>query len=59
MRRLEGRVALVSGAAQDMGKAVALRLGEEGATIVAVDINEVPCNFSRVSPRTRSRLAAG
>jgi NAD(P)-dependent dehydrogenase (short-subunit alcohol dehydrogenase family) len=40
MRRFEGRVAVVSGAAQGMGKAVALRLGEEGATVVAVDINE-------------------
>ena len=40
MRRFEGRVAVVSGAAQGMGKAVALRLAEEGATVVAVDINE-------------------
>jgi NAD(P)-dependent dehydrogenase (short-subunit alcohol dehydrogenase family) len=39
MRRFEGRLALVTGAAQGMGKAVALRLGEEGATVVAVDIN--------------------
>jgi pyridoxal 4-dehydrogenase len=39
MRRFEHRVAVVSGAAQGMGKAVALRLGEEGATVVAADIN--------------------
>ena len=39
MRRFEDRVAVVSGAAQGMGKAVALRLGAEGATVVAVDIN--------------------
>lgn len=39
MRRFEHRVAVVSGAAQGMGKAVALRLGEEGATVIAVDIN--------------------
>jgi pyridoxal 4-dehydrogenase len=39
MRRFKGRVALVSGAAQGIGKAVALRLGEEGAIVVAVDIN--------------------
>ncbi|MDB6087190.1 MAG: fabG 2, partial [Gammaproteobacteria bacterium] len=39
MRRFEGRVAVVSGAAQGMGKAVAMRLGSEGATVVAVDIN--------------------
>ncbi len=39
MKRFEGRVAVVSGAAQGMGKAVALRLGAEGATVVAADIN--------------------
>jgi pyridoxal 4-dehydrogenase len=39
MRRFEGRVAVVSGAAQGMGKAAALRLGEEGASVIAVDIN--------------------
>ena len=39
MHRFEGRVAVVTGAAQGMGKAVALRLGDEGATVVAVDIN--------------------
>jgi pyridoxal 4-dehydrogenase len=39
MRRFEGRVAVVSGAAQGMGRAVAARLGAEGATVVAVDIN--------------------
>lgn len=39
MQRFEGRVAVVSGAAQGMGKAVALRLGAEGATVIAADIN--------------------
>lgn len=39
MRRFEGRVAVVSGAAQGMGKAVALRLGQEGARVIAADIN--------------------
>jgi len=39
MKRFEGRVAVVSGAAQGMGKAVALRLGQEGATVICADIN--------------------
>jgi len=39
MHRFKGRVAVVSGAAQGIGKAVALRLGEEGATVIAVDLN--------------------
>jgi NAD(P)-dependent dehydrogenase (short-subunit alcohol dehydrogenase family) len=39
MRRFEGRVALVTGAARGIGKAIAVRLGEEGAIVIAVDIN--------------------
>jgi pyridoxal 4-dehydrogenase len=39
MRRFEGRVAVVTGAAQGLGKAVAMRLGAEGAIVAAVDIN--------------------
>ena len=54
MRRFEGRVAVVSGAAQGMGKAVALRLGEEGATIVAVDINETGASVTAQSIGGRS-----
>ena len=40
MNRFEGRVAIVSGAARDIGAAVAKRLGAEGATVAVVDINE-------------------
>jgi NAD(P)-dependent dehydrogenase (short-subunit alcohol dehydrogenase family) len=40
MRRFEARVALVSGAARGIGKAVALRLGAEAATVIAVDIDD-------------------
>lgn len=39
MQRFTGRTALVSGAAQGIGRAVAQRLAEEGAQVVAVDIN--------------------
>lgn len=38
--RLAGRVAIVTGAASGIGKAVATRLAREGARVVAVDVNE-------------------
>ena len=36
---LNGKVSLVTGAAQGMGRAIALRLAIEGASVVATDIN--------------------
>jgi NAD(P)-dependent dehydrogenase (short-subunit alcohol dehydrogenase family) len=38
MRRLEGQVAVVTGAAGGLGSAAALRLAQEGARVVAVDL---------------------
>lgn len=39
MQRFKDRVVMVSGSAQGLGRAIAERLAEEGATLVAVDIN--------------------
>jgi NAD(P)-dependent dehydrogenase (short-subunit alcohol dehydrogenase family) len=40
MRRLEGRVAIVTGASSGFGRATALRLASEGAKILAADLDE-------------------
>jgi NAD(P)-dependent dehydrogenase (short-subunit alcohol dehydrogenase family) len=39
-RRFEGKVVMITGAASGIGRAIALRLAEEGADIVAVDLDE-------------------
>lgn len=39
LARLDGRVAVVTGAAMGIGRAISRRLGEVGATVVAADIN--------------------
>ncbi|HMR32797.1 MAG TPA: SDR family oxidoreductase [Geminicoccaceae bacterium] len=41
--RLNGRAAIVTGAAQGIGAAIAMRLAEEGAAVVVGDLREAQC----------------
>ena len=43
-KRLEGKVALITGAAQGIGKATAIVLAREGAQIIVSDINDLEGN---------------
>jgi dihydroxycyclohexadiene carboxylate dehydrogenase len=40
--RFIGKIAIVTGAAQGIGKAIALQLAQEGATLVLADMHEAP-----------------
>jgi 3-oxoacyl-[acyl-carrier protein] reductase len=40
MRRFENKVAVVTGAAQGIGAAIALRLAQEGANVAILDMQD-------------------
>ena len=40
--RVEGKIALVTGAGSGLGRASAMHLAEEGANVIASDLNEAP-----------------
>jgi NAD(P)-dependent dehydrogenase (short-subunit alcohol dehydrogenase family) len=42
MRRLEGKTAIVTGAASGIGRAIALRFSAEGARVMIADITHIP-----------------
>lgn len=41
--KLKGKISLVTGAAQGIGRAIALKLAEEGTDVVLIDVNKEKC----------------
>ena len=55
--RVQGKVAFITGAARGQGRSHAIRLAEEGADIIAVDIAEPVPSVSAYPPATEEDLA--
>lgn len=55
---LQNQVAIVTGAGQGIGKAIALRLAKEGANIGIIEINEKTANDSALAIRRQGRRAS-
>lgn len=55
--RVEGKVAFITGAARGQGRSHAVRLAQEGADIIAVDICQPISSSSEIPPSTPDDLA--
>ena len=55
--RVEGKVAFITGAARGQGRSHAVRLAEEGADIIAVDICGPVSSNTQIDPATPDDLA--
>src|SRR4051812_45102787 len=53
--RLQGRTAIVTGAASGLGRAIALRFAQEGANVVVSDVRDTPI-WDRDDQRPTSEL---
>jgi NAD(P)-dependent dehydrogenase (short-subunit alcohol dehydrogenase family) len=54
MDKLQGKVAVVTGAASGMGEAIALLFAKEGATVIASDVNEAGIN--KVADQNKDKI---
>lgn len=55
MERLKGRVAIVTGGASGIGKALALRLAQDGAAVVLADIQNYDVAAAEIAKSTEAR----
>ena len=58
MSRLEGKVALVTGAASGMGREICVRFAEEGARIAALDVDERGLDETEAAARDAATFVA-
>lgn len=57
--RLEGKVAIVTGAAQGLGKAIAVELASEGASVIITDIQSELVSFAVEDLKSKGYIAVG
>src|SRR5918999_130943 len=56
MARLNGKVAIVTGGAMGIGKAIAARLAEDGASVVIADLQKFDEAAAEIAKATRGRM---
>ncbi len=59
MKRLEGKVSIVTGAAQGIGLATALKFAREGATVVVCDVRQAAVDAAVAQCQAEGATAAG